>query len=337
LVKARGGLFKANLRIASISTKKTANSRATLDSICRTLKNYNTLDLNRLKIGKFRGQEVAHQFTARKLSSAFLMSPEELATVYHLPTERVAPNLLHVVSHREPPPRELPTQRNDPDISFFGHTNFRGQKIPFGIKRIDRRRHLYCIGKSGVGKSKLLELLIKSDIEQGHGVGVLDPHGDLVDNILDFIPEHRIKDVVLFDPSDLNFPPAFNPLENVGDEYKTRVTIGFIEIFKKLFGDSWTPRLEHVLRYTTLALLDSPNTTVLSIMKMLNDKDYRQGIVRNIDDKVVRNFWTSEFAGWSEKYDNEAITPLLNKVGQFVSTNMIRNIVGYEDLQRTSG
>jgi hypothetical protein len=207
-------------------------------------------------------------------------------------------------------------------------TDFHNSFVPFGILREDRRRHLYTVGKSGVGKSKLLELLILNDIRTGKGVGVLDPHGDLVDNILRIIPKERIKDVVLFDPADEQFPIAFNPLEKVPSQLKMRVTIGFLEIFKKLFGTNWTERLEHVLRYTVLALLDSPNTTVLSILKMLSDKNYRQYIVRNIEDDVVKNFWVNEFAGWSEKFDAEAITPLLNKVGQFVATNMIRNIVG---------
>ena len=174
----------------------------------------------------------------------------------------------------------------------------------------------------------MIQLLVRTDLLQGHGVGVLDPHGDLVDEILEMVPKERINDVVIFDPSDLEYPPSFNPLEQVPEELKMRVTIGFIEIFKKLFGSNWSPRLEHVLRYTTLALLDSPDTTVLSILKMLTDKNYRQLIVRNIQDNVVKNFWVNEFAAWSEKFDNEAITPLLNKVGQFVATNMIRNIVG---------
>ena len=142
------------------------------------------------------------------------------------------------------------------------------------------------------------------------------------------IPKERVKDVVIFDPADSDFPISFNPLEKVPAPLKMRVTIGFLEIFKKLFGTNWTERLEHVLRYTVLALLDSPNTTVLSILKMLSDKNYRQYIVKNIEDAVVKNFWVNEFAGWSEKFDSEAITPLLNKVGQFVATNMLRNIVG---------
>jgi type IV secretory pathway TraG/TraD family ATPase VirD4 len=142
------------------------------------------------------------------------------------------------------------------------------------------------------------------------------------------IPKERIKDVVYFDPGDTEFPIAFNPIENVDEKFKMQITRGFIDIFKKLFGDNWSDRLEHVLRYTTLALLDSPNTTVMSILKMLSDKNYRQTIISRIQDSVVKNFWVNEFAGWSEKFDAEAITPLLNKVGQLVSTNMIRNIVG---------
>ena len=326
--KTRSRLFAVNFRMAAVSNKGAKFPKKTLQVLTQTLRCYNTLDLNKFVVNSPKKEIMLRRCLERSMTKSFALSSKELSTLYHLPTERIAPNLIHVISHREPPPKELPTNLKDPQVSRFGQTNFRGQRIPFGIRRIDRRRHLYVLGKSGVGKSKLLELLAKNDIDQGYGVGVLDPHGDLVDNILRFIPEHRIKDVVLFDPSDLAFPPGFNPLEHVDEEYKMRVTIGFIEIFKKLFGSNWSPRLEHVLRYTTLALLDSPNTTVLSILKMLTDKAYRQTIVKNIQDDVVKNFWVNEFAGWSEKFDNEAITPLLNKVGQFVSTNMIRNIVG---------
>jgi len=156
----------------------------------------------------------------------------------------------------------------------------------------------------------------------------MDPHGDLVDAVVKHIPKERVEDVIYFNPMDTEYPIAFNPMQAVDPKLKLRVTIGFIEIFKKLFGANWTPRLEHVLRQTTLALLDSEGTTVFSILKMLSDKNYRQKIVAKIDDAVVKNFWVNEFAAWSEKFDNEAITPLLNKVGQLVSTNLIRNIIG---------
>jgi hypothetical protein len=326
-------MFACNIRVAAFSDDPKKNPRTKIKAIFGALQNFNTLDYNKVRPGRISKNKTAgvQKFRKRALGSTFLLSLKEMTTLYHLPNEQKVPNLIHVLSRRCEPPADLPVDKKDKDISFFGETNFHGKQIPFGIKRSDRRRHLYTVGKSGSGKSKLLELLIQNDIVQGKGVGVLDPHGDLVDNILKCIPKDRIKDVVIFDPSDMNFPICFNPLSEVPPELKIRVTIGFIEIFKKLFGANWTPRLEHVLRYTTLALLDTPGTTILSILKMLTDKNYRQTIVRNIQDNVVKNFWVNEFAGWSEKFDNEAITPLLNKVGQFVSTNMIRNIVGQPD------
>jgi len=327
--KTRGRLFYTNVRILCSAQNALPDPMGRLEAVLGAMQNFNTLDHNRFLVRRvLKNKDILKLVSGRVIQSPFLLSTAEIATLYHLPSDKEVPNLVHVLSERESPPTDLPTNRNNPEISFFGTTNFRDQHTPFGIMRNDRRRHLYVVGKSGSGKSKLLELLVQNDILNGHGVGVLDPHGDLVDNILKLIPEHRIKDVVLFDPSDLEFPASFNPLEQVPESLKMRVTIGFIEIFKKLFGNNWSPRIEHVLRYTTLALLDSPDTTVLSILKMLTDKSYRQMIVRNIKDNVVKNFWVNEFAGWSEKFDNEAITPLLNKVGQFVATNMIRNIVG---------
>ncbi len=156
----------------------------------------------------------------------------------------------------------------------------------------------------------------------------MDPHGDLIDNVLKYVPESRVKDVILFNPADMAFPIGFNPIESVEEEYRQHVTMGFIEIFKKMFGDNWTYRLEHVLRYTVLALFDYPNSTVFGILKMLTDKNYRQKVVAHVTDTVVKNFWVNEFAAWSEKFDNEAIVPVLNKIGQFVSTALVRNIVG---------
>ena len=328
LEKTSDRLFRVNIRIACVSLDKRIKPDVRLSAVVKSFSNFNTLDFNQLAFSRPREKNSLPAFRSRTLRNGFLLSTKELAAMFHLPREKEVPNIVHVLSKREAPPTSLPTSGADKTISFFGQTNFRGQRVRFGIKRADRRRHLYVVGKSGSGKSKLLELLVRADIEQGHGVGVLDPHGDLVDNILRMIPKERVKDVVVFDPSDLLFPASFNPLEQVPEALKMRVTIGFIEIFKKLFGTNWSPRLEHVLRYTTLALLDTPGTTVLSILKMLSDKNYRQMIVRNIQDNVVKNFWVNEFAGWSEKFDNEAITPLLNKVGQFVATNMIRNIVG---------
>ncbi len=319
--------FNVAVRCAYIADNEEL-ARRKLTAVTNSFYQFNVTDIQEFYSAKpTTSQLFLTQYRNRSLARSYKMGAKELATLYHYPNSDHTPHVVHVLAKKSEPPQDLP-KKGDPDISLFGNTNYHNNFIPFGIKRSDRRRHLYAVGKSGSGKSKFLELLIKEDFDSGQGVAVLDPHGDLVDNVMRYIPEHRIKDVVLFDPSDTDFPIAFNPLENVGEAYKMQVTIGFIDIFKKLFGDNWSDRLEHVLRYTTLALLDSPNTTVLSILKMLTDKNYRQKIISRIQDSVVKNFWVSEFAAWSEKFDAEAITPLLNKVGQLVSTNMIRNIIG---------
>lgn len=318
--------FKTTIRIGYIAATQPEAKRK-LEAVKNSFFQFNETDIQDFKGVNLSEKTFLQEYKNRKSSPCFFLHPGELATLYHLPNPDITPHIVHVLAKKSEAPQDVP-KIGEPDISLFGITNYHNNFDKFGIKREDRRRHLYCIGKSGSGKSKFLELLIKEDLESGKGVGVLDPHGDLVDDVLKYVPKDRIKDVIYFDPADVNFPICFNPLEKVEEEYKMQVTIGFIYIFKRLFGTNWTDRLEHVLRYTVLALLDSPNTTVLSILKMLSDKNYRQTIVARIKDNVVKNFWVSEFAGWSEKFDAEAITPLLNKVGQFVATNMIRNIIG---------
>jgi hypothetical protein len=319
--------FNVTIRLAYVARGKDVAARK-LQALVNSFYQFNDTDIQEFSASRMTSSlAFLNAYKHRSLSNPHKMGARELATLFHLPNPDHTPHIVHVLAKKSEPPQDLPKEHSK-NISFFGITNYHNNHVRFGIKREDRRRHLYTVGKSGSGKSKFLELLIKSDFDTGQGVAVLDPHGDLIDNVLRFIPKERVNDVVLFDPSDTDFPIAFNPLENVGEAYKMQVTIGFIDIFKKLFGTNWSDRLEHVLRYTTLALLDSPDTTVLSILKMLTDKNYRQRIISRIQDSVVKNFWVSEFAAWSEKFDAEAITPLLNKVGQLVSTNMIRNIVG---------
>ncbi|OGF51393.1 hypothetical protein A3I27_00250 [Candidatus Giovannonibacteria bacterium RIFCSPLOWO2_02_FULL_43_11b] len=238
---------------------------------------------------------------------------------------------VQIITHAPPPP-DLPVyQRVDPKgVNFFGRTNYvaalEEKRFIFGIKRGDRRRHMYIVGKSGVGKSKLLELLIRQDIAYGHGVCLIDPHGDVIQEILNFVPENRINDVVLIDPSDTKFPVSFNPLDNVHPDMKHQFTQGLIEVMEKQFGANWTPRLEHVFRFTTLALLDYPAATMRGMISMLTDREYRQRVVDYITDDMVKRFWAVEFADWSEKFDTEAIIPLVNKLGQFLSDPLLRNI-----------
>ncbi len=213
-------------------------------------------------------------------------------------------------------------------ITVFAQTNFRNQRRRFGIRRDDRLRHMYLIGKTGMGKSTLLENMIIDDIHRGYGVGVVDPHGDLAEKILDFIPPSRINDVVYINPADMDFPVAFNILETAGDKYKHLISSGLMGVFKKIWPDVWSARMEYILNNTILALLDYPGSTMLGINRMLSDRVYRQKVVAKINDPVVKAFWVTEFARYNERFAQEAIAPIQNKVGQFLSASMIRNIVG---------
>lgn len=245
-------------------------------------------------------------------------------------------NKIQIIKY-SPPPTELPVlgQIDPVEISFIGKTNYvaalEEKKFIFGIKRDDRRRHIYIIGKSGVGKSKLLELLVRQDIAYSKGFCFLDPHGDVIEELLDFVPQDRIKDVVMIDPSDAKYPASFNPLANVDPEFKHQLTQGMIEVMQKQFGANWTPRLEHVFRFTTLALLDYPYATMKGMISMLTDRNYRQKVVEYIEDDMVKRFWAIEFADWSEKFDTDAIIPLVNKLGQFLANPLLRNIFGQKE------
>lgn len=236
-----------------------------------------------------------------------------------------------------PPPPELPIygKVSPKDVSFIGRTNYAAaleeKRFIFGMKRKDRRRHLYIIGKSGVGKSKLLELLMRQDVANGHGLCVLDPHGDDIEELIDFIPDNRIEDVCIINPGDTDYPVSFNPLANVDPGFKHQLTQGLIEVLEKQFGANWTPRLEHVFRFTCLALLDYPYATMRGMISMLTDRNYRQKVVEYIEDDMVKRFWAIEFADWSEKFDTDAIIPLVNKLGQFLSEPMLRNIFGQRE------
>jgi len=219
-------------------------------------------------------------------------------------------------------------QANDNDITYFAETNFRNERRRFGIKRDDRRRHFYVVGKTGMGKTAMLFNMIIQDIQRGEGVAVVDPHGELVEDLLDFIPPKRINDVIYLNPSDLEYPIAFNILESVDDEYKHLVSSGLMGVFTKIWANMWSARMEYILNNCILALLDSPGNTLLGINRLLVDKEYRKKIVSKIKDPVVKAFWVEEYANYNERFRTEAIAPIQNKVGQFLSSAVIRNIVG---------
>jgi CxxC-x17-CxxC domain-containing protein len=219
-------------------------------------------------------------------------------------------------------------KNNNNQITIIGKTTFRSQMKPFGIKLDDRRRHIYIVGKTGMGKSVLLENMAIQDILAGRGIGFIDPHGEVAEEILDYIPSHRINDVVYFNPADIDFPIAFNVMEKVKPEHRHLVGAGLMGVFKKIWPDVWSARMEYILNNTILALLEYPNATLLGINRMLADPNYRKKVVEKITDPIVKSFWVNEFSRYTQSYEVEATAAIQNKVGQFVSNPLIRNIIG---------
>lgn len=220
------------------------------------------------------------------------------------------------------------TDQKDEQITYFAETNFRNERKRFGIKRYDRRRHFYIIGKTGMGKTTLLENLAIQDIRNGEGLAVIDPHGEFAQKMIDYVPSTRINDIVFFNPADLNYPIAFNVVEKVSQDDRSMIASGLMGVFKKIWPDVWSARMEYILNNSVLALLEYPGATLLGINRMLANKDYRQRVVDNVTDSAVKSFWLNEFAKYPDRFREEAVAPIQNKVGQFISSPLIRNIIG---------
>ncbi|MFA4998695.1 MAG: type IV secretion system DNA-binding domain-containing protein [Candidatus Paceibacterota bacterium] len=216
----------------------------------------------------------------------------------------------------------------DNEINFFAETTFRNQRKKFGIKIDDRRRHVYVIGKTGMGKTNMVENMAIQDIQAGRGVGFIDPHGEAAENILDFIPADRVNDVVYFNPADIENPVAFNVMEQIDPEHRHLVAAGLMGVFKKIWPDVWSARMEYILNNTILALLEYPNSTLLGVNRMLSDIEFRRKVVDKVTDPMVKSFWTQEFAKYTQRLEVEATAAIQNKVGQFISNPLIRNIIG---------
>lgn len=305
-----------------------------MQAIVGTFKQYNSTNLNgfQIKSPTYSIDGIA-QYRARFfIDRGYILNIEELASLYHLPHTNVeTPNIVWANSKTAEPPAKLPIIMGtdaDSEISAFGLTNFRGITQQFGMLRSDRGRHVYIIGQTGTGKSGLLELFALSDIFHNQGYAIIDPHGDFAINNLRFVPPSRVKDVVYFNPADTLFPVGFNPMEVINPNMKNNISSEVIGVLKRMFGESWGPRLEYILRYTILALLDYPDSTLLNIAPMLTDKKFRKKVIDVCQDSVVKQFWNVEFASWTEKFASEAIAPVLNKVGAFTANPIIRNIVG---------
>lgn len=326
--------YQVKIRVAYLGDSQ-EHARQQLQAIVGTFKQFNSTNLNGFKAsGASFSKEGLIPYRERQFGSGgFILNIEELASVFHLPHTNVeTPNIVWATSKTAEPPAKLPIITGNPavdeNISAFGLTNFRGINHQFGMLRTDRSRHLYIIGQTGAGKSGLLELFALSDIFHGHGYAVIDPHGDLAVNNMRFIPGSRLKDVVYFNPADTAYPIGFNPLEVTNPEQKSNISSEVIGVLKRMFGESWGPRLEYILRYTILALLDRPSTTMLDIARMLTDKKFRKETLSYCTDSVVLQFWNIEYASWNEKFQAEAIAPVLNKVGAFTANPTIRNIIG---------
>lgn len=326
--------YKVTIRLAYLG-ESTTNAKLRMQAIVGTFKQFNSTNLNgfRMTNTSFKKEDLARYKARLFIDGGFILNIEELASVYHLPHTNVeTPNIVWASTKTAEPPAKLPVITGndaiDENISAFGLTNFRGINHQFGMLRSDRSRHVYIIGQTGAGKSGTLELFALSDIFHGQGYAIIDPHGDFAVNNMRFIPGSRMKDVVYFNPADTAFPLGFNPLEVTNPAQKTNISSEVIGVLKRMFGESWGPRLEYILRYTILALLDRPTTTMLDITRMLTDKKFREDTLGYCQDTVVLNFWRVEFASWNDKFVAEAIAPVLNKVGAFTANPVIRNIIG---------
>lgn len=325
--------FQVKIRLAYLGESQT-NARLQMQALVGTFKQFNSTNLNGFKSSKGNfGKEYLEPYRRRSFpGDGYILNIEELASVFHLPHTNVeTPNIVWASSKTAEPPAKLPIvtgMGGDQQISSFGMTNFRGINHQFGMLRQDRSRHVYIIGQTGAGKSGLLELFALSDIFHNQGYAIIDPHGDFAIDNMKFIPGSRIRDVIYFNPADTSYPLGFNPLEVTDPTQKTNISSEVIGVLKRMFEDSWGPRLEYILRYTILALLDRPNTTMLDITRMLTDKTFRKETLGYCKDTVVLQFWNVEFASWNDKFVAEAIAPVLNKVGAFTANPIIRNIIG---------
>lgn len=325
--------FETAIRVIGIGESADA-ALINVNSLIAALKQFSTATLNSFtrSPSEIEVEAVLTDFKNRAMPAVrenlFILNTEELASLFHLPNISVeTPNIAWVHAKKSEPPIDLPINAKNK----FAKTAFRNRETGFGIKIDDRRRHMYIIGKTGTGKTTLLRNMIIQDMKNGEGLAVLDPHGDLFEFALENIPSDRIDDVVVFDPSDTNNPVALNPLELFDPEQRSLVASSLIDVLRHRFEFSWGPRMEHLLRNTMLSLLAVPGTTLLGITRILTDRAYERYIVHLLKDPVLREFWNTEFRNMrsNQRLVTEAIAPIQNRLGPFLSTPTIRNIVGH--------
>jgi len=316
------------------------NSPASLHHLANAFSAYQS-EVNYLKLKEppfFRRKTFLNACIARSFEQVpanQVLNLNELASLWHPPSQLLSgiKNISWTMEAMSEPPANLPTaidvdEADKKEINFFGRTEFKNKIATFGIKKKDRRRHVYIIGKSGTGKSTLIANMAINDLRNKEGLAVIDPHGDLTEILLDYIPSFRINDTCYLDPSDTEHPFHLNPLEIKNPAHKELVASNIVAIFYKLYSYSWGPRLEHILRNTILTLLETPQPTLLQVIDILTNKNFRKKTVEKLPDPVLKNFWLNEFEKMDPRTQAEAISPILNKVGQFTSSPTIRQIIG---------
>lgn len=324
--------FEFKIRVVAKASEQ-LRSEQLLRDIVASFKQFTTAHLNNFVYAppEKEGKELYSMFLTRDIGEdADIVNIEELASLYHLPNISVeTPNIAWSRSRKLEPPMNVPVEGND-DVTLFGQTDYRDMKVKFGIKRRDRVRHFYLLGKTGTGKSTLFKNMFISDVLAGDGACFVDPHGDTVEELLAYIPPNRVKDVVYFNPTDIDHPVGFNLLELKDQSQRDLIADGVVEVFKKQFGDSWGPRLQYILTNTVATALEAQGTTLLAIIRILTDKNFRKFILKQVNDPILYKFWEEEFAQMSQnnRLLAEAISPIQNKVGRFISSAVTRNIIG---------
>jgi len=327
--KAGGPLWTVDLRLAVYAPRgKRMRAAEKLQELAGAFAQYLAPGRSRWRLSRIRAGRLPRHLP---LFLRSYLTPAELALVWHPLTASVRTPQLHVNDAREfepPPPGVLPTPATHTDLAVLGRTAFRERRETFGILLEDRFRHVYLAGQTGVGKTSLLMNLIATDVAAGRSTVVLDPHGDMVQQLLDTVPRHRTNDVIVFDPADRGHVVTYNPLACRTPEQRPLVASAVVSSFKRLFGDSWGPRLEHILRNSVLTLLENPGTTLLSLHRLLVDDSFRKKLVGRVSDEMTRSFWNLEFASWNAHFRAEALSPVLNKVGAFTSQPILRAVLG---------
>ncbi len=319
------------IRLASTANKTLSELKSSFGVFARA-------DGNSIKEKKsiFKNNEKKlESLIARKSSAGDIYNIVELATLWHLPSDKIkALSIAWGTSVLSEPPQNLPVAMNLADeserqkINFFASTLYKNKQTNFGIREEDRRRHVWTIGRTGTGKSTLIANMAIDDIKKGKGVAVIDPHGDLCEKILDYIPKSRINDTIYFNPADRDFPITINPLEVRNDEEAELVVSGIVSIFNKIFGYSWGPRLEYILRNSLLTLTEVEGSTLADVLLLLSNSAYRNKVVSKLKDETLVAFWRDEFEKMPENLRKESVSPIQNKVGQFVTSPLIRRIIG---------